>query len=191
MSNSQNHILFYSKQCQYSKEFLNELYKDVELFNKFIKVDVNDKKIKLPAYIKSVPTILVPGNYGKSTMLTDNDVFNWLDMMKNGKVNKQQSTQQSTQPSPQNSSQGGIADYDPFGMSGFSDGFAYLNDNAAPMDKSFEFLNGNTANSNLSMTIPSDDALDSNKLKNEAAERAMKQLEAARARDIQGPISRQ
>ena len=69
-------------------------------------------------------------------------------------------------------------------MAGFSDGFAYLNDNAAPMDKSFEFINGNVINSNLGVTLPSDDALDGDKLKNEAAERAMKELEASRDRDI-------
>ena len=177
MSKNQNYILFYSKQCQYSSEFLNELYKNVDLFKKFIKVDVNDKSIKLPTYIKSVPTILVPGNYGKTTILTGNDVFSWLEMIKNSSNNQQGNNQQGN-------NQGGIADYDPFGMAGFSDGFAYLNDNAAPMDKSFEFINGNVVNSNLGVTLPSDDALDGDKLKNEAAERAMKELEASRDREL-------
>ena len=187
---SSNHIIFYSKQCRYSNEFLIELYKNIELFKKFIKVDVNDKSITLPAYIKSVPTILVPGNYGKNSILVGNDVFKWLDMMKNINNNPQQQQPQQQQPQQQQQ-QNGISDYDPFGMSGFSDGFSYLSDNAAPMDKSFEFLDGNVVNSNLGMTIPDDDSINSDKLKSESYERAMKDLEASRNNDVPQGVARQ
>ena len=78
-------------------------------------------------------------------------------------------------------------DYDPIGMSGFSDGFSYLDNAQSPMDKSFSFINKNTNN----MITPQDDsALDKETLKKEAAGRKMEELHTAREKDLPMPQQR-
>ena len=53
----QDYVLFYSSRCLHSKEFLQLLYKDSDLNQKFTKVNIDNKNIKIPPYVKAVPTI--------------------------------------------------------------------------------------------------------------------------------------
>ena len=61
MSNK-NLVLFYSNKCIHSKEFLTLLVKDTNLNNLTTKVNVDNPNIKLPPYIKSVPSLIINEN---------------------------------------------------------------------------------------------------------------------------------
>ena len=82
-------ILFYSDYCIHSKNFLNVLIKHQELFDSFIRinidVDVTTKQRpnafyniqkELGIQIKEIPTIITPG---PENVLTGSDAFDWLD----------------------------------------------------------------------------------------------------------------
>jgi len=82
-------ILFYSDYCIHSKNFLNGLMKHQELFDSFIRinidVDVTTKQRpnvfyniqkELGIQIKEIPTIITPG---PEHVLTGADAFEWFD----------------------------------------------------------------------------------------------------------------
>ena len=118
-----DYILFYSNRCLHSKELLNLLYKDVELNQKFTKINIDNPNIKIPPYIKSVPTAIIPNN-GKPSLMVGTNIFSWYNQLHSKKVETQ-----------------GILDWDPHTMSGYSDGFSYLTNTSDVMKKSFAFLN--------------------------------------------------
>ena len=123
MSNN-DYVLFYSNKCLHSKELLNLLHKDVQLNQKFTKINIDNPNIKLPSYVKSVPTAIVQIN-GKPNLMIGSAIFKWYNQT-HTKIVEQQS----------------IQDWDPLTMSGYSDGFSYL-ENADVMKKSFSFINDN------------------------------------------------
>lgn len=123
---SNDYILFYSNRCLHSKELLNLLHKDTELNQKFIKINIDNPNVKLPPYVKSVPTAIVPNN-GQPSIMVGSNIFKWY----NAKHSKTVETQ-------------GIQDWDPHTMSGYSDGFSYLEESGV-MKKSFSFLSDNDA----------------------------------------------
>src|SRR3972149_10723758 len=85
----QNYIVFYSKKCKYSEDFLNQLHRNnIDLYKKFKHVNI-DNGIKLPKFITMVPTIIIPSNNGKNTIFAGNDVFKWLDLISQQKVDQQ------------------------------------------------------------------------------------------------------
>lgn len=121
---SNNLVLFYSNKCIHSKEFLNMLYKDNNLNNQTTKVNVDNPNIKLPPYIKSVPSLIINEN-NKPSLLVGSKIFDWYN-----------------QKHKQNISKETIMDWDPCTMSGYSDGFSYL-ENEDVMKKSYSFVNEN------------------------------------------------
>tara|TARA_B100001248_G_scaffold253914_1_gene231692 strand:- start:1749 stop:2261 length:513 start_codon:yes stop_codon:yes gene_type:complete len=124
-------ILFYSNRCQHSKRALDIINKN----NINIKlVSIDDKSIKLPSFLKVVPTII---EQGIEKPLEGDFVFKWLD-----RYNKQNSSQVSTQDKPnQLQDNSKIQPFFSNEMSGYSDGYSYLN-NENPMDHSYQFING-------------------------------------------------
>jgi len=196
MPGTQNFIIFYSKQCQYSNEFLTELYKNIDLYRKFHKIDVNNTRVRIPANIREVPSIIVPGPHGKQSVYVGDDVFNWLSQVT--QTLRQQSNVQSNQKNMQQSSQGNEPmSYDPQAMGGgWSDGFVSLTDES-PMAKSFEFIGnvqglvGTTMGNGMINPPPDDGILDKEKMKNEAAARQMEDLIAQRDREVPQPTVRQ
>ena len=124
MSDS-DYILFYSNKCLHSKELLNLLYKDVQLNQRFTKINIDNPNIKLPPYVKSVPTAIVTIN-GKPNLMVGSAIFKWYNQMHSKKIETE-----------------GIQDWDPHTMAGYSDGFSYLSDNSDVMKKSFSFVNEN------------------------------------------------
>ena len=84
---SNDYILFYSNRCLHSKELLNLLYKDVELNQKFIKINIDNPNVKLPPYVKSVPTAIVP-NDGQPSIMVGSNIFKWYqETHKNKRIN--------------------------------------------------------------------------------------------------------
>lgn len=121
---SNNLVLFYSNKCIHSKEFLNMLYKDNNLNNQTTKVNVDNPNIKLPPYIKSVPSLIINEN-NKPNLLVGSKIFDWYN-----------------QKHKQNISNDTIMEWDPCTMSGYSDAFSYL-ENEDVMKKSYSFVNEN------------------------------------------------
>lgn len=121
MSNN-DYILFYSNKCLHSKELLGLLYKDVTLNEKFTKINIDNPNIKIPPYVKSVPSAIIQNN-GKPFLLVGSEIFKWYNSMHKKVIEEVK-----------------IQEWDPQSMSGYSDGFSYI-ENADVMKKSFSFLN--------------------------------------------------
>ena len=119
--NKENYILFHSSKCLHSKEFLQLLYKDNELNQKVTKINVDNQNIKLPGYVKAVPTLIINENQ-KASMLVGSKIFDWYKNLHK-----------------QNVESNIIQDWDPGTMTGYSDGFSYL-ENSSAMKKSFSFI---------------------------------------------------
>lgn len=115
-------ILFYSNKCLHSKELLLMLSKDVELNQKFTKINIDNPNIKIPPYVKAVPTAIISVE-GKPSLMVGSNIFKWFKQ-RHSKVVETQS----------------IQDWDPHTMTGYSDGFSYLSDKSDVMKKSFSFI---------------------------------------------------
>ena len=119
-----DYILFYSNKCLHSKELLILLRKDPALNQKFVKINIDTGNVKIPPYVKSVPTAIITSN-GQPQLMVGSAIFKWYNQMHTKAVETQ-----------------GIQDWDPHTMSGYSDGFSYLT-NADVMKKTFSFVNEN------------------------------------------------
>jgi len=69
------HVLYFSNFCEHSKSFLDELSKN-NLLNNFEKICIDHKNIKLPAFLKEVPTIIIPDH---KEPLFGTDAFKWIE----------------------------------------------------------------------------------------------------------------
>ncbi len=117
-----DYILFYSNKCLHCKELIGLLVKDVQLNQKFTKINIDNGNIKIPPYVKSVPTAIITTN-GNPSLLVGSAIFKWFNQ-RHAKTVESQS----------------IMDWDPHAMSGYSDGFSYIS-NPDVIKKSFSFLN--------------------------------------------------
>jgi len=139
-------MLFYSNNCIHSREFINQLYKTPAIYSSFIKIDVQNTKVNIPKCVKAVPTIIIKSVNTSPQVFTGDEVFKWYNQL----MSRLQKSDPSKGPAPASNlgngtakSLGGISDYDPCTMSGFSDGFAYLEDKTVqsnPIEHQFEFL---------------------------------------------------
>ena len=116
-------LLFFSKQCGHSCDFLKALSSIPDLYNKFQKIDVQTRNIRLPNYVNEVPTIVVPGQ-NKSQMYVGDDVFRWLDNFM-----QRQRSSQTRQPQHQQQQQQQRVGLNAFDPGNFSGSFADINDN--------------------------------------------------------------
>jgi hypothetical protein len=153
MSNNGDYILFFSNRCSHSKEFLQLLTTDPALDRVFMKVNVDTKGVNIPKCVSKVPSAIIPYN-GKPSLLVGNNIFKWFEdnhRTQNGRMSvgggggrmpqqQQQQQQQQQAPSQQQQAPGGIEDYDPLGMTGYSDNFSFI-DNQNPLKKAFSFIN--------------------------------------------------
>lgn len=72
-------VLFYSNNCPHSQKFIKALQKNPSIFNTFLHVCVDKRGVKLPACVKSVPTIVVQDSSNRRQILTDYRAFEWLN----------------------------------------------------------------------------------------------------------------
>jgi len=192
MNPQSKYILFYSNNCIHSREFLNQLYKNQPFFEAFIKVDVEKSKVNIPKCVTAVPTIIIRSPNMKPQVFTGDEVFHWYNKLMSRLDNASSKSKASGVPSVMgsgtNSSIGGVLDYDPCAMSGFSDGFAFLDDKVSktnPLEHQFEFLSGGHGNmigNNMSLE-PTSQIKDKSQDKSELEAR-MEQLMAQRSNDI-------
>ena len=67
-------ILFYSNNCNYSKEVIKKI-SESPLKDNLIYVCVDDQNIKLPDFLTAVPTIYLVQN---KKILMDEEIINWI-----------------------------------------------------------------------------------------------------------------
>lgn len=193
-------ILYYSKQCKHSRNILNTLSQNSQILNKFDLVDIAVHKP--PNYIKAVPSVLIPKANNEADMLVGKAVFEWIKsiLSSQSQQNQQQPhpSQMQNQAPPQAPSrqqppqQGGISDFDPCTMNGFSDNFSFLgNDNkSAPMDHNFAFLSGNGDKLiNPNQFQSSGNGKEADKVKSEMEQR-LQQLQSTRDSEVPQAIQR-
>jgi len=114
------------------------LQKNIGLYNKFIKISVDDRKYKLPSFLKVVPTLVIPSQNGKM-ILTNNDVFKWLETKSSQYTNNTKNTNTNISNKTDEKHTGEIQPYFSSEMGGYSDQYSYL-ENTNPMSHSFAFL---------------------------------------------------
>ena len=168
---SNEYLLFYSKKCIYSTDLINKLYKNQDLYRKFILINVNNKKFKIPSFVKSVPSMLITEN-GNRELLVGSQVFDWL---KNNTVKVENK---------------GIEDWDPVTMSGYSDSFSYLENDTSAMQKNYSFL----GNKQEKINTPSEGSNVKNNQSNvtkSKTDMAYEKLLASRRSDTPQPIHRE
>ena len=193
-------ILYYSKQCKHSRNILNTLSQNSQMLNKFDLVDIAVHKP--PNYIKAVPSVLIPKANNEADMLVGKAVFEWIKSILSSQSHQNQQqphpSQMQNQAPPQAPSQqqppqqGGISDFDPCTMNGFSDNFSFLgNDNkSAPMDHNFAFLSGNGDKLiNPNQFQSSGNGKEADKVKSEMEQR-LQQLQSTRDSEVPQAIQR-
>ena len=190
---NQNYLVFYSKKCRHSEEFLNQLHRNhLDLYKQFKQINIDNTSVKLPNYIKVVPTIIVPTVSGKNTMFAGNDVFKWLDSISQQKIQqpKQAQAQAQAQADPINGTMGGgINNFDPFQMGGFST-YSSLEGDMLSEGTGFSLFSKDR-DYTLGITAPPEEAFKSDKLKSDSTARTLEDYQAERDRDIRPPIQRQ
>jgi hypothetical protein len=120
---SNDYVLFYSDKCLHSKELINLLYKDQDLFKKFVKINIDVAKVNIPPYIKSVPSAIITEN-NNAKLLVGVQIFNWYNENHKVTLNNNQ-----------------VLEWDPLAMAGYSDGFSYIENSTAATEKNYLYLN--------------------------------------------------
>ena len=190
-------ILYYSKECKHSRQILSTFSQNSQILNKFDLVDIAQNAP--PKYITAVPSLLIPKQNGEADMLVGKSVFDWLNNLLQQNSNQQQQQQPQQQPQqqqqqqPQQQQSGGISDFDPCTMNGFSDNFSFLGDgNSKPIDHNFSFLGGgddNLINPSQVQHTGAEMGSDNDGKKSDM-ERAFEQFKNSRDNDIPQPIRR-
>ena len=131
--NSQyKYVLYGSGRCKNTQEFIKQLNEFPNLNKSVMKIDVHDKRYKIPSNIKSVPAIIVPGI---NEPLVGDMAFAWLSQQ------KQQVTKDITSAQDKPSGPGGFSDWNAdFSSGSLSDSFSYLD--GSNIAHNYEFLGG-------------------------------------------------
>lgn len=144
-----NPVLFYSTKCPHCKEILSML-QNTNLNIKTISIEQLDK---MPSFLKVVPTIVTDP---QSQPITGSKVFDWFNTFTNtNTTTAPQSTpspQQEPMPQSAPKSDGDVVPFFNNEMSGFSDSYSYLG-NDAPINHSYQFLNESAQKSQSSQGL--------------------------------------
>jgi len=199
MDPQSKYILFYSNNCVHSKEFLNHIYKNQPLFKKFIKINVENTNVKIPKAINAVPAIIIRNpRMPKPQIYIGDEVFQWYNLFCSRIQQNQEPSQSKPSPlgSGTSSSVGGILDFDPCTMSGFSDNFSLLSLDSQqnnPIEHQFAFLGGLDNQGPVQGPISLDSQNQTNDDMNSKSEleQRLEQLQASRAMEVPKPPNRQ
>lgn len=195
--NQGHHLLFFSQRCPHSQRFLKEL-SNTPYYHNFIHINVDEGKYKIPANVKSTPTIIVP-EFNRP--LAGPEVFQWVQfkLQKAQQANPQQNQQQQfqrQQPHAGGQSSGGpqAANGDsimPFSyeMSGFSDNYSLLDD-AKPMAHNFSFLGDRQVNPGIPSGADVQRMAENGRVKNDF-DKAFETFQRQRDTEIAPPVRRQ
>jgi hypothetical protein len=75
---AQKNIVFYSTLCSYSNEVIG-IIKDSNLEKELMLLNIDDNQIKLPDFIKVVPTIYLTK---EKTLIIDEEILTWIESRK-------------------------------------------------------------------------------------------------------------
>ena len=166
---SNEYILFFSKNCSYCTELLNKLYKNDDVLKQIVLININNKELKIPVFVKSVPSLIVNENNNQH-LLVGTEIFNWLDEIIKDKDEE-------------------IKDWDPNTMSGYSDDFSFLEEKeTVNNDRSYCYIS--TVN-NYKINTPDDNSDSSSKYKKNDTDGALEKLLEMRKADTPAPAHRQ
>ena len=139
------HVCFYSNKCRWSEAFIKAISQTPYKHEvRFICVDTkpDGSRIKLPGWLKKVPTLVIKG---EDEPRTDGNVMNWLSERQ---VMSKPSGQGSADSGGGGGGGGGGAEPEPWvggEMGGsYTKGFSFIADDNGPLGN-FEFLNGQNA----------------------------------------------
>jgi len=123
------YLFFYSNFDTNSKELMDKLYKNHDLYQKFHLININNKKLRslIPRSITEIPAFLITENGQRFPPLFGAKALEWI---------KERSIQASGESE--------LSSWDPSGMTGFSDNFSSLDDNEGEMKKNYSYLGGQT-----------------------------------------------
>ena len=152
-------LLFYSPKCPHCKEILSIL-QNTKLNIKPISIE---QMKEIPSFLKVVPTIVIDP---KSPPITGSKVFEWFNTFvsnnttsipqstpdrnqiyqdRNQPITNQSTTNANQSTTNANQSDSKIVPFFNNEMSGFSDSYSYIG-NDAPINHSYQFLNESTQN---------------------------------------------
>lgn len=137
-NNQYKYVLYGSGRCKNTQEFIKQLSQFPNLNKTVMKIDVHDKRYKIPSNIKAIPAVIVPGI---NEPLVGDMAFAWLSQQKQN-VGKGVASSQ-TQGQGENSSAGpvGFSDWNgDFSSRSLSDNFSYLD--GSNIVHNYEFLGG-------------------------------------------------
>jgi hypothetical protein len=132
-NNSQyKYVLYGSGRCENTKEFIKQLSQFPNLNKAVMKIDVHDKRYKIPSNVKSIPALIVPGI---NEPLVGDMAFAWLSQQKQ-QVGRGVASAQDKPSGP-----GGFSDWNAdFSSGSLSDSFSYLD--GSNIAHNYEFLGG-------------------------------------------------
>ena len=132
-NNSQyKYVLYGSGNCRNTGEFLRQLSQFSNLNKSVMKIDVHDKRYKIPSNVKSIPALIVPGI---NEPLVGDMAFAWLSQQTQ-EVGRGVASAKDKSEGP-----GGFSDWNTdFGAGSLSDNFSYLD--GSNIAHNFEFLSG-------------------------------------------------
>ena len=139
MSNN-DYILFYSNKCEFCRDLITLFKNTPSIGERFQKVNIDNGNVKIPPYVKSVPTAILPID-GKAQLFVGKQIFQWYK-----KVNVKATVKQQEE----------LKDWDPTTINGYSDTFSYLED-----EKKFDYRSFSSINDNPSFFNPDPNAFSS------------------------------
>jgi hypothetical protein len=164
------HILFYSKKCQFCKQLFSLLENNPRIMNIFLIICIDDKRYRIPKAIKSVPSAIIPSPTGDPQIYTGKQLINWIknrtnsqerrapvqqsgnypqQMGRNVQQQQQQQQQQVIEPEV----------WDSFMMNNLSGTFAYLDDNENEKVKDKNGFASLNSLYNFKISTPDDDGI--------------------------------
>lgn len=191
--NQGHHLLFFSQKCPHSQRFLKEL-SNTPYFHNFIHINIDEGKYKIPANVKSTPTIIVP-EFNRP--LAGPEVFQWIQfkIQKNQQANPQQAQQQQFQKQRNNEGNAkpvaGGDNIMPFSyeMAGFSDNYSSIDD-AKPMEHNFSFLGDKQINPGIPNGADVQRMSENSRVKNDF-DQAFESFQRNRDKEVPMPVRRE
>ncbi len=163
------HILFYSKKCQFCKQLFSLLENNPRLMNIFLIICIDDKRYRIPKAITSVPSAIIPSPTGDPQIYTGKQLINWVKNRihsQERKIPVQQQQQQVRNPNlnrnPQQQQQQQTMEpeiWDSFMMNNLSGTFAFLDDNENEKVKDKNGFASLNSLYNFKIPTPDDDGI--------------------------------
>lgn len=135
-------FLFYCNRCVHSKKIITKI-NNLNIQDKFLKCDIDNKALKIPPQIKVVPTVFIPSPSG-SKLIVSPELDSWIEefaMSQGGGTDNRVQMDNRGQPETNNvmpSSGGMISDWDAVEMGGT---YASIIDNTSTVTGGFQYIN--------------------------------------------------